>query len=54
MTEGPILCAVCAWRKNCQKRFLKSKDIKLRCPDFAKDLAIKDTENAEEKDSRDS
>jgi hypothetical protein len=53
MKDEPVLCAVCAWRKDCQKRFLKSLEVRLRCPDFAKDMAIKDTEkqDAEKKDS---
>lgn len=33
------ICAVCAWRENCQKKFsVSGKDI--RCPDFTKDLSI--------------
>ncbi|GAB4388124.1 MAG: hypothetical protein Kow0025_05490 [Thermodesulfovibrionales bacterium] len=33
------ICAVCAWRENCQKKFTVSgRDI--RCPDFTKDLSI--------------
>jgi hypothetical protein len=53
MKNEPSLCAVCAWRKDCQKRFLKGPEVQLRCPDFSKDLAIKDTEklDAEKKDS---
>ena len=44
MSEEPALCIVCAWRENCQKKFLKSKDVSLRCPDFTRDLSTKDTE----------
>ncbi len=53
MSDEPPVCTICAWRKDCQKRFLKSREIKLRCPDFAKDLSIKNTEkaDAEKKDS---
>jgi hypothetical protein len=53
MTTEVSLCAVCAWRKECQKRFLKSREVEFRCPDFTKDMAIKETEkqDAEEKDS---
>jgi len=42
MGEGQSLCVVCAWRKDCQKKFLRSKDVSLRCPDYAKDISIKD------------
>lgn len=57
MSDEPSLCVVCAWRKECQKRFLKGLDVTLRCPDFTRDMAIGkdmvDTEkpDAEKKDS---
>ena len=35
------ICALCAWRENCQKKFsVSGRDI--RCPDFVRDLARKD------------
>lgn len=34
-------CAVCAWRENCNKRFSVS-DGGARCPDFSRDISIKD------------
>lgn len=35
------VCAVCAWRATCQKKFsVSGKD--MRCPDFAKDVTIKE------------
>ena len=53
MTEEAHLCIVCAWRKDCQKKFRKGQGVELKCPDFARDLSIKDTENqdVEKKDS---
>jgi hypothetical protein len=36
-------CAVCAWRENCNKRFSVC-DGGSRCPDFSRDISIKDTE----------
>ncbi|MBL0224899.1 MAG: hypothetical protein IPQ16_04780 [Geobacteraceae bacterium] len=36
-------CAVCAWRENCNKRFSVC-DGGARCPDFSRDISIKDTE----------
>jgi len=52
-TTEPSLCLVCAWRKDCQKRFLRPKDVELRCPDFSRDMSIKNTEKSdvEEEDS---
>ncbi|OPX98102.1 MAG: hypothetical protein A4E62_00713 [Syntrophorhabdus sp. PtaU1.Bin002] len=43
-TEG-TLCVVCAWRKDCQKKFRKSQDVTLKCPDFSRDLSIKNGES---------
>ncbi len=34
-------CAVCAWRENCSKRF-SIPDNGARCPDFTRDVSIKD------------
>jgi hypothetical protein len=34
-------CAVCAWRENCSKRF-SIQDNGSRCPDFSRDVSIKD------------
>lgn len=45
MSDKKELCAVCAWRAACQKQF--SMKAGQRCPDFSRDLTIK--EGAEEK-----
>jgi len=37
-------CVVCAWRENCNKRFSVC-DGGARCPDFSRDVSIKDTED---------
>jgi hypothetical protein len=34
-------CAVCAWRENCAKRF-SIPDGGARCPDFTRDVSVKD------------
>jgi hypothetical protein len=40
------ICAVCAWRATCQKKFsVSGKDLK--CADFVKDVSIRE-ENKEE------
>ncbi len=42
------ICIVCAWRENCQKKFsVSGRDI--RCPDFVRDLRIKESESPSEK-----
>ncbi len=41
--ELPEICAVCAWRATCQKKFtLSGKDV--RCPDFVRDVTIRKEE----------
>ena len=45
----PNICAVCAWRETCQKKFsVSGKD--MRCPEFVKDITIKEEEKEEEKE----
>ncbi len=55
MNTEPTLCIICAWKKDCQKKFLRGKDATLRCPDFTKDVSIKDREKLDDqkKDSGD-
>lgn len=40
------LCGVCAWRGSCQKKFSLPHDA-LHCPDFSRDVTIKETEKDE-------
>jgi hypothetical protein len=46
-------CSICAWRASCNKRFSITTDAMgcVRCPDYTRDLAIKDKdiEEAEKK-----
>lgn len=40
MASSNTICAICAWRATCQKKFsISGKDIK--CADFVKDVSIK-------------
>ncbi len=41
-------CAICAWRENCNKRFSVS-DGGARCPDFSRDVSIRDNDENTEK-----
>jgi hypothetical protein len=42
------ICVICAWRATCQKKFsISGKQI--RCPDFVKDVSIKEKPEKEEK-----
>ena len=49
MEKQVQLCAVCAWREFCKKKYtIKAEPGSFRCPDFVRDLSIK--EETEEKD----
>lgn len=40
------ICVICAWRVDCKKKFsVSGRDI--RCPDFSRDISIKDEEKKE-------
>lgn len=41
------LCGICAWRGTCQKKFSLSHDA-LHCPDFSRDVTIKERQEKEE------
>lgn len=43
------LCVICAWRENCQKRFMAKKDVSFKCPDFVKDISIRDEGKEDDK-----
>ncbi|MBN1382285.1 MAG: cytidylate kinase-like family protein [Deltaproteobacteria bacterium] len=44
MAKEKQICGLCAWRRDCQKRFKVSSDVFLgvNCPDYTRDLTIKD------------
>lgn len=49
MTEKIEICAICAWRGTCQKKFsISGRD--LHCPDFAEDLSLKKGTEEKEKE----
>jgi hypothetical protein len=52
------ICAICAWRQTCQKKFSVSGR-SMYCPDFVRDVTIKEdkgkesAEDLKEKEERD-
>jgi len=46
MTIDRSLCAICAWRGDCNKKFMQGNGV--YCPDYTKDLTIRAT--AQEKE----
>ncbi len=49
MDNEIALCVVCAWRKNCQKKFFRNRDASFKCPDFTKDISIKNGVKSDDK-----
>ncbi|MFA5352725.1 MAG: hypothetical protein WC291_00715 [Thermodesulfovibrionales bacterium] len=45
MEDKKELCILCAWRATCQKQF--SMKPGLKCPDFSRDLTIREEKEAE-------
>ncbi len=41
LAEELALCAICAWRETCQKRFSRDTGSPFRCPDFTRDVTLK-------------
>ncbi len=49
MSAGADICAVCAWRATCRKKFsISGRDV--RCPDFVKDISIKEEKEKKEEE----
>jgi len=42
MSVDKSLCPICAWRGDCKKKF--NKGAGLNCPDFSRDLTVKNEE----------
>lgn len=46
------ICAVCAWRADCNKKFsISGKDF--RCADFSRDISIKEAQPEEQESGSD-
>jgi len=45
MSMDKRICSVCAWREQCQKRYIERSDSSLYCPDYTRDIRIKNIEN---------
>ncbi len=39
------ICSVCAWREQCKKRFSSKSDSLVHCPDYSRDVKIKNTDS---------
>ena len=53
MSSTTLICAVCAWRETCQKKFsVSGKD--MRCAEFVRDVSIKQESAEEESEKKES
>ena len=54
MTVEMHICGLCAWRRECQKKFKLSTDafIGSHCPDYTRDLSIKAKASNEQEDEK--
>ena len=54
MTAEKHICGLCAWRRDCQKRFKLSSEAFLgsHCPDYTRDLSIKTPASVENEDEK--
>jgi hypothetical protein len=39
--QARTLCSVCAWRKDCKKKFSFEQGGSVKCQDFSQDLTLK-------------
>jgi hypothetical protein len=46
MSMDRMYCAICAWRRDCKKKF--SSGDSFHCPDFTKDLTIRDRKSSQQ------
>lgn len=37
----PTMCSVCAWRKDCLKKFSYEQGSVVKCPDYTRDQTLK-------------
>lgn len=42
--EDPTICAVCAWRADCKKKFSYDSGGPVKCAEFTRDVACKSDE----------
>jgi hypothetical protein len=50
MSMDRTLCAICAWRGDCNKKFMQGNGV--HCPDYTKDLTIRAMEDEKNEDKQ--
>ena len=44
METGKTICVLCAWRQTCNKKFLMDGSTTKRCPEYTRDITLKEDE----------
>ncbi|MEJ2717865.1 MAG: hypothetical protein P8182_12105 [Deltaproteobacteria bacterium] len=56
MADDRTICVMCAWRATCNKKFSMDGATTTRCPDYTRDLTLKETDSdnkrSQEEDSK--
>jgi hypothetical protein len=50
MTMDRSLCAICAWRGDCNKKFMQGNGV--HCPDYTRDLTIRAMADEKKEDKK--
>jgi hypothetical protein len=50
MSMDRSLCAICAWRGDCNKKFMQGNGV--YCPDYTRDLTIRATADEKKEDKK--
>ena len=50
MTTDIRSCSVCAWRRDCRKKFGGGEDLALRCVEFEFDISLKKEGKTEDRE----
>jgi len=48
--KGPSICVTCAWRLTCNKKFSMDGATTTRCPDFTRDITLKEPSEEDKND----
>jgi len=48
MEDAKTICVVCAWRLTCNKKFSMDGATTTRCPEFTRDITLKESEQEKE------
>jgi hypothetical protein len=52
MTTKKDICSVCAWRADCQKKKFSVSGRDVRCPDFVRDMLLREKEREEQQNAK--